>query len=64
MVGITISIDEATYKYLHEYMDTYGTKNMSQAARALIRKGIAHERAIAAKLAVEAQKTLDESGRK
>lgn len=47
MVAITISVDLKTYEYLRWYQDRTGIENISKAARLLIQKGIAHEKAIA-----------------
>lgn len=48
MVSITISIDNQTYEFVRWYMELKDLDNMSQACRSLIKKGVAHEKQIAA----------------
>lgn len=58
MPSITVSLDYATLGQMEAYRFEYGLENMSQSARNLIKKGLAHEREIKAKLEVERGKIV------
>lgn len=56
MVSLTISLDEKTYEAVKMYKENNLLDNTSQAIRMLVKKGIAHELEVRAKIAHEKEK--------
>ena len=53
MVSITFSIDDKTYDMVRRFMDETDIDSVSMAVRMLVKKGVAHDKEIRARLAAE-----------